>query len=113
MAEILRGYQVLPPASASTTLGVIATNVAFDKAQMTKIAQMAQDGLARTINPVHTPADGDTIFAISTGTLKLNANHGYIGAIAAEAISQAVLKAVILAKSIPGFPAYEEIERKQ
>ena len=113
MAEILRGYQVLPPAAANTTLGVVATNVAFDKAKMTKIAQMAQDGLARTINPVHTPSDGDTIFALSTGTLKLNANHGHIGAIAAEMVSQAVLRAVMLAKSIPAFPSYEEMRQQQ
>jgi L-aminopeptidase/D-esterase-like protein len=113
MLEILRGRQVLPPAGANTTLGVVATNVAFNKAQMTKIAQMAHDGLARTINPVHTPADGDTIFALSTGVLKLNVNHGHIGAIAAEVISQAVLRAVMLAKSIPGLPAYEEMKQKQ
>jgi L-aminopeptidase/D-esterase-like protein len=113
MAEILRGYQVLPPAGANTTLGVVATNVTFDKAKMTKIAQMAQDGLARTINPVHTPSDGDTIFAVSTGALKLNVDHGHIGAIAAEMISQAVLRAVMLAKSIPGFPSYEEIRQQQ
>ena len=79
---------------------------------MTKIAQMAQDGLARTINPVHTPADGDTIFGLSTGALKLKVNHGYIGAIAAEVISQAVVRAVILAKSIPGFPAYGEMQKQ-
>jgi L-aminopeptidase/D-esterase-like protein len=109
MREVLRGYQVLPPSNANTTLAVVATNVAFDKAQMTKIAQMAQDGLARAINPVHTPADGDTIFALSTGALKLKVNHGHIGAIAAELISQAVLRAVIVAKGIPGFPAYENI----
>lgn len=113
MAEILRGCQVLPPAGANTTLGVVATNVAFDKAKMTKIAQMAQDGLARTINPVHTPADGDTIFALSTGALKLNVNHSHIGAIAAEVISQAVVRAVILAKSVPGLPAYDKMRQKQ
>ncbi len=113
MQEILRGYQILPPAGANTTLGVIATNVAFDKAQITKIAQMAQDGMARTINPVHTPADGDTIFALSTGALKLNIHHGHIGAIAAEVVSQAVVRAVMLAKSIPGLPAYDEMGRRK
>ena len=113
ISEILQGYQVMPPAGTNTTLGVVATNVAFDKAQMTKIAQMAQDGLARTINPVHTPADGDTIFALSTGALKLKTNYGHIGAIAAEVISQAVVRAVTQATSIPGFPALEEMKRKQ
>jgi L-aminopeptidase/D-esterase-like protein len=112
MAEILRGYQLLPPAGANTTLGVVATNVAFDKAKMTKIAQMAHDGLARAINPVHTPSDGDTIFALSTGALKLNVNHGQIGAIAAEMISQAVVRAVMMAKSIPGLPSYEEMRQQ-
>ena len=109
MKEIIRGYQVQRPAGGNTTLGVVATNVAFDKAQMTKIAQMAQDGLARSINPVHTPADGDTIFALSTGALKLEVNHGSIGAIAAEAVSHAVVRAVMMAKSLPGLPAYDDV----
>jgi L-aminopeptidase/D-esterase-like protein len=112
MQEILRGYQVVPPAGANTTLGVVATNVAFDKAQMTKIAQMAQDGLARTINPVHTPADGDTIFALSTGTLKLQVSYGHIGAIAAEVVAQAVVKAVRQARGLPGLPSYGEINQR-
>jgi L-aminopeptidase/D-esterase-like protein len=112
MQEILRGYQVLPPAGANTTLGVVATNVAFDKTKMTKIAQMAQDGLARTINPVHTPADGDTIFALSTGALKLKVDHGHIGAIAAEVVSHAVVRAVSLAKRIPGLPAVEDMKQR-
>lgn len=110
MREILHGYQVVPPSGANTTIGVVATNVAFDKTQMTKIAQMAQDGLARTINPVHTPADGDTIFALSTGSLKLKVNPGHIGAIAAEVMAQAVVRAVCLAKSIPGLPAYGDMK---
>jgi L-aminopeptidase/D-esterase-like protein len=113
MMEIMRGYQVLPPGGANTTLGVVATNVTFDKAQMTKIAQMAQDGLARTINPVHTPADGDTIFALSTGSVTMKVNHGAIGAIAAEVMAQAVVRAITLAKSIPGLPAYGEMKAKQ
>lgn len=111
MREILRGYQLTATAGANTSLGVVATNVAFNKTQMTKIAQMAQDGLARTINPVHTPADGDTIFALSTGALKLNVNHGLIGAIAAEMVAQAVVRAIILAKGIAGLPAYSDIQK--
>jgi L-aminopeptidase/D-esterase-like protein len=112
MLQILRGYQVATPAGANTTLGVVATNVAFNKTQMTKIAQMAQDGLARTINPVHTPADGDTIFALSSGALNLNVNNGHIGAIAAEVIAHAVVRAVMQAKSILGLPAHEEIKQQ-
>ncbi|HWZ44546.1 MAG TPA: P1 family peptidase [Candidatus Saccharimonadales bacterium] len=107
MKEIMHGYQVVTQAGANTTIGVIATNVGLEKVQMTKIAQMAHDGLARTINPVHTPFDGDTIFAVSTGTLKAKAGHGHIGAIAAEVMAQAVLRAVTQAHSIPGLPAYQ------
>lgn len=104
MAKLRSGELAIPPAAgANTTIGVVATNAAFDKAQMTKIAQMAHDGLARTINPIHTPSDGDTLFAVSTG--KLKANHGAVGAIAAEVLAEAVLRAVRAAKGLPGLPA--------
>jgi L-aminopeptidase/D-esterase-like protein len=99
-----------PTAGANTTIGVVATNVAFDKAQATKIAQMAHDGLARTINPVHTPYDGDTIFAVATGAIQTRANHGVIGAIAADAMSQAVLRAVMNARGLPGLPSYSDLK---
>jgi len=71
---------------------------------MTKIAQMAQDGLARTINPSHTLSDGDTIFAVATGAVRTRANHGAIGVIAAEAMERAVLRAVRSARSLAGLP---------
>ncbi len=109
MAEIMHGYQVAVQAGANTTIGVVATNAALEKTQMTKIAQMAHDGLARTINPVHTPFDGDTIFALSTGTAKGKFSHGHIGAIAAEVMAQAVLRAVTSAQSLPGLPAYRDL----
>jgi len=104
MAQIREGYQVETLAGRHTTIGVVATNVAFDKTQMTKIAQMAQDGLARTINPSHTLSDGDTIFAVATGAVRTRANHGAIGAIAAEAMERAVLRAVRSARSLAGLP---------
>lgn len=109
MAEVMKGYAVVMPTAANTTIGVVATNVALEKVQVSKIAQMAHDGYARAINPVHTPADGDTIFALATGTLKVNANHGLIGALAAEAMSQAIVRAVINATSITGYPAYRDL----
>jgi L-aminopeptidase/D-esterase-like protein len=98
-----------PQAGHNTTLGLVATNAIFDKAQMTKIAQMAQDGLARAINPVHTPMDGDTIFAASTGAIKSPMDHGIIGAIAAGVVTEAVLRAVRLATSALGIPAYKDL----
>jgi L-aminopeptidase/D-esterase-like protein len=78
----------------STTIGVVATNAAFDKSQMTKIAQMAHDGVARAINPAHTPFDGDAIFAMSTRSSAAQIHHGIIGALAAEVVSEAIVRAV-------------------
>ncbi|HEY3741530.1 MAG TPA: P1 family peptidase [Bryobacteraceae bacterium] len=107
-AALRAGEQVELPTGRNTTIGVVATNAAFDKTQMTKIAQMAHDGLARAINPVHTPSDGDTIFAVSTGTSAVKANHGAVGALAAEAVVEAVLRAVRKARGLPGLPAVND-----
>jgi L-aminopeptidase/D-esterase-like protein len=109
MAQIRKGYSVVAKGGAHTTLGIVATNAAFNKVEMTKIAQMAQDGLARTINPTHTPWDGDTIFAASTGTTTVRAELGAIGALAAEAMSMAIVQAVLSATSIPGYPAARDL----
>jgi len=89
-------------ALANTVIGVVATNAKLTKAQATKVAQMAQDGLARTIKPAHTMNDGDTIFALATGAK--TANVSTIGAFAAEAMAQAVLRAVKMAKPAGGLP---------
>jgi L-aminopeptidase/D-esterase-like protein len=89
----------------NTTIGLVATNAAFTKTQMTKVAQMAQDALARTIYPAHTPSDGDAVFALSTGAREGGANLGGVGALAAEVLAHAILRAVLAAESIPGFPA--------
>jgi L-aminopeptidase/D-esterase-like protein len=111
MAQLREGREVQLPIGGNSTIGVVATNVAFEKVQLTKIAQMAQDGFARTINPVHTLADGDTIFAVSTGTISVKANHGAIGALAAEAMAEAVLRAVKSARGVPGYPSWTDITR--
>jgi L-aminopeptidase/D-esterase-like protein len=111
MARIREGYSVQAD-STNTTIGVIATNVALDKAQATKVAQMAHDGLARTINPVHTPSDGDTIFAVATGAIATRANHGSIGALAADVMAQAVLRAVMSARGVAGLPSYSDLRRR-
>jgi L-aminopeptidase/D-esterase-like protein len=110
MAAILGGYRVMAEPAANTCIGVVATNAAFTKTQMTKIAQMAHDGYARAINPVHTMADGDTIFAISTGTSSVAADESGIGAIAATVMARAIVRAAMLATSLPAFnlPAYRD-----
>jgi L-aminopeptidase/D-esterase-like protein len=106
MNAILRG-EPLPAllGGSATTIGVVATDAKLDKAQATKIAQMAHDGLARSINPIHTAVDGDTIFALATGTSSRPANLTLIGSLAAEAVAWAVVRAVTMAKGIAGFPS--------
>jgi L-aminopeptidase/D-esterase-like protein len=87
----------------NTGIAVVATNAKFDKAQATKVAQMAQDGLARTVRPAHTMLDGDTVFALATGQKK--ADVSIVGAYAAEALAQAIVRAVRAARSAGGLPA--------
>jgi len=110
MEAILRGDS-LPPflSGVSTTIGVVATDLTLDKAQATKVAQMAQDGLARVINPAHTAFDGDTIFALATGKSSRTANVSLIGALAAETMAQAIVRAVRAAKGIPGYPGTNDL----
>ena len=98
-------------AGENTTIGVVATNARFSKTEMTKIAQMAHDGMARAISPSHTMYDGDTLFAMSTGTSPVVANVTGIGALAAEAVSGAIVRGVMAAISIPGYPGYREMQR--
>jgi L-aminopeptidase/D-esterase-like protein len=111
MARIRAGYgvELRDQTDTNTTIGVVATNATLTKTQMTKVAQMAHDGLARTINPVHTPLDGDTIFALATATLSQPVNHGMIGALAADVMAQAVLRAIANATGIPGLPSYRDL----
>ena len=88
----------------STTIGVVATDAKLSKAQAKKLAQMSHDGLARTINPVHTPFDGDVMFSLATGTTGLPGNLSLLGALAAEVTAMAVLRAVRAATGLPGIP---------
>ncbi len=97
-------FPVPPPAGANTTIGVVAVDAPLDQAEATKVAQMAHDGLARTIYPAHTPADGDTLFVVSTG-VGAAAPVGRVGALAAEVVARAVLDAARSAESLPGLPA--------
>jgi L-aminopeptidase/D-esterase-like protein len=92
--------------SRNTVIGVVATNARFTKSEATKMAQMAQDGLARAIHPAHTMLDGDTIFALATGQKK--ADVTIVGAYAAEVLAQAIVRAVNMAKPAGGLPAASE-----
>ena len=110
MAAMMNGYRVVVQNAANTTIGVVATNAKFTKTQMNKIAQMAHDGYARAINPVHTMGDGDTIFSMSTGEATVTADVTAIGAIAATVMSRAIVRAAMQATSVPelGLVAYRD-----
>jgi len=96
----LKRMQARPATISNTVIGVIATNAKLTKPQATKVAQMAQDGIARVIKPAHTMFDGDTIFTLATGEKK--ADVSTIGAYAAEVMAEAILRAVKMAKSAGG-----------
>jgi L-aminopeptidase/D-esterase-like protein len=98
------GKTVMSFASRSNTvIGVVATNAQLTKEEVNKVAQMAHDGLARVIRPAHTMLDGDTLFALATGGKAVDVN--IVGAYAAEAVAQAILRGVRAAEALPGWPA--------
>ena len=92
---------------ANTVIGVVVTNAIFNKTSMTKIAQMAQNGVVRSIRPANTMHDGDTIFALSIGKKKANIN--LVGALAAQAVQTAILNAVQNATTLGGIPAISDL----
>ncbi len=96
----------------STTLAVVATNAYLSKEGATKMAQMAQDGLGRTIRPAHTMFDGDTVFALATGKRPKDgqgADPSVVGSAAAEVLAQAIVRAVKTAQSLDGVPAARDL----
>jgi L-aminopeptidase/D-esterase-like protein len=95
------------PLPTNTTIGVVATNACLNKEQVNKLAQMAQDGLARTINPSHTMHDGDTIFALSLGD-KIS-DITILGSVTAEVVSNAIIRAVQQAETLAGTPAIKDM----
>ena len=93
----------------ATTLGVIATNVVFTKTELTKLAMMANTGAARAIQPYHTQSDGDQMLAVSTGSLPANMSLTAFGAVAAEVVADAVVRAVMAATSVAGWTAVRDL----
>ena len=110
--KLLTSGAVRQPArlGENTTLGVVATNATLTKTQVTKVAEMAHDGFARAIYPSHTMGDGDTIFALATGTQAGNADVSRIGALAAQVVADAIVRAARQATSIPGYPAARDLK---
>lgn len=90
----------------NTTIAVVACNAKLNKNGMTKVAQMAHDGLARVINPIHTMCDGDTVFALCTGVI--SADVSMVGYLAAKVLAQAVLRAIYAAETIQGYRCWKD-----
>lgn len=107
--RIREGWTREGRAGENTTIGVVATNAKLTKVQAQKIAQMAHDGYARAISPIHTPADGDTIFSLATGTWDGQASYGTIGALAAEAMADAIVRAAVMATGSHGIPSARDL----
>lgn len=93
--------------ASNTLVGVVATNAHLTKEEINKVAQMAQDGIARTVRPAHTMLDGDTLFALSTGRKRADVN--LIGACAAEVVAEAIVRAVKAAAGVRGLPAWRDL----
>lgn len=105
--EALYRMQLIQKLHTNTTIGAVVTNASFNKTQLTKIAGMAHDGMARSINPVHTEFDGDTIYALASQEVKADIN--VVGTLAAKAFSQAIVYAIKHAESMYGIKAYNDL----
>ncbi|NPV26950.1 MAG: P1 family peptidase [Firmicutes bacterium] len=104
-----RGFgQAISPGT-NTTIGVVATNASLNKEQVNKVAQLAHNGLVKTIAPVHTMFDGDTIFALATGQVPGDVN--VVGVLAVEVVAQAVLRAVKAATTVNGIKAWSDVSK--
>lgn len=109
--RILRRLRPTQAAGEHTTIAVVATNATLDKAGCTRLAMMAQAGLARVIHPVHTPFDGDTVFALATGHGRPAAGSEQLllGAVAADVLAAAVLRSARQATALGGLPAARDL----
>jgi len=101
--EVLRGFS-----PTNTVLGVVGTNATLSKAELTRVAQMAHDGIARAVVPSHTLYDGDTIFALSTG-FHGGVDTSVVGALAAQLMAQAIVNGVVHAVGVNDLPAYQDL----
>ena len=93
----------------NTTIGVIVTNAALSKTDANRVAQVGHDGMARAINPSHLQGDGDTLFVMATGGHTDGANLSIVSTLAAEMVSEAIVRAIKTATGLPGIPAYRDL----
>jgi len=98
-----------PRAAENTTIAVVATNARLTKTEVNRVALMADDGLARAISPSHTIGDGDTVFALATGRWAGQADASIIGALAADVLAEAIVRAAALTQGLGGLPAARDL----
>jgi L-aminopeptidase/D-esterase-like protein len=98
-----------PIPGGNTTLAIVATNARLTKAEVNRVALMADDGLSRAVSPSHTIADGDTVFSLATATWQGQADITTIGALAADALAEAIVRAAVHATSSGGLPAARDL----
>jgi L-aminopeptidase/D-esterase-like protein len=105
----IRGLEALKGFSGTNTvLGVVATNARLTKAELTRVAQMAQNGVARAVVPAHTLYDGDTVFALSSGAYA-GVEVTVVGALAAQLMGQAIVNGILHAEGVAGIPAHRDL----
>ena len=98
-----------PRPGENTTIGIVATNARLTKAQASRMALMADDGLARALFPSHTLGDGDTVFALATGGWTGTADISNVGALAADVMAEAIVRAAVMARSAGGLPSATDL----
>ena len=98
-----------PRAGENTTIAVVATKARLTKVQAGRLALMADDGLARAINPSHTMGDGDTVFGLATGSWNGAVDMTTIGALAADLVAEAIVRAATQADSLGGLPSARQL----
>ena len=108
---LLRGRGASPRPAENTTIGLVATNAKLTKAEVSRMALMADDGYARAIFPSHTMGDGDTVFSLATGKWDGQADVSLIGALAADAMAKALAQAVTQATGLPNIPAVRDLKK--
>lgn len=104
-----KGSFQLDDTPQNTTIGAIVTNAKLTKTEAHRVAQVGHDGLARAINPAHLQSDGDTLFTLATGALDRPTNLSILCILAAAAVTEAIIRAVVTATGVPGYPAYRDL----
>ncbi len=110
--EIMREGRLWQPeiAAQNTVLVVVATNAALTKEQANRLAVVCHDGLARAVRPAHTPSDGDVIFTLASGEQAIaGADYRVVEALATRAVERAVVRGVMMAESLGGYPSVEDV----